>query len=329
MEADSSAGWYLDPTNIEYSRLWDGKKWTHFVRTVEGEICIAFQGLLEISLELLESNGQRPELVEIVIDPEAITSLTTSMVSPGWHIDPTGEYKYRYWTGAAWTREVQTEGGRELTCTKYLPADGWEDDRDIPGQQRFRKHGALTRSVKTAEYKINSDQPFSDPAQERLSKPVVRTGTNRILIFSERTELDGSSHDLQVDTGFYLPDEFSYVGSSSLFQRALLGPKATTSSKANFGKTVSSAGSYGNEPANPLAGIQPMTIAVIVSSLLVVILLLGILFRGSSTPTPPTVTQPSSGGNSYRCRNVQTTKYWDPYMFNGQGGYKTEYTCGD
>ena len=98
--------------------------------------------------------------------------------------------------------------------------------------------------------------------------------------------------------------------------------------EANFGKRTSRFNvDHKDELANQMVSIQPMTTAVIVSLLLVVILLLGILIRGSSTPSPPTDTQPSSGGTP-GCRNVQATKYWDPNMFNGSGGYRTEYTCG-
>jgi len=41
-------------------------------------------------------------------------------------------------------------------------------------------------------------------------------------------------------------------------------------------------------------------------------------------PSPPSTVRSSWP----LCLNQKTTKYWDPNMFNGSGGYRTEYTCG-
>jgi len=65
--------------------------------------------------------------------------------------------------------------------------------------------------------------------------------------------------------------------------------------KADFRKNDSSAGSDDNKPTNPLADIQPTTIAVVVLSLLVVILLLVIIGGGTDSSKRDLPSSPGGG----------------------------------
>ncbi len=109
------AGWYKDPSQEYSKRYFDGHRWTLQVRDNSGK-------------EFLQGQPKTPNITPPNKSPVQEWEIDDSWSPPrqssgylknaGWHKDPSGRYKQRFFDGTKWTNKVKDYSGNEKTLVR-------------------------------------------------------------------------------------------------------------------------------------------------------------------------------------------------------------------
>ena len=197
-ELQIQVGWNRDPWVPGQQRMWDGRKWTDEVKTVDGYETTAPKQL-----------GGKPG----TSNPE------------GWYPDPWHMGEQRRWDGSGWTDEIRAPTGTELRDPHYQTpaAPGWgTDPYGIYDRERFWNGAGWTDRVKTADGVEGTAPQEMSAADQSVVDRLDQDAADNESDFHEETPQEGCA------TSFGIP-----AAAAAAIVAAVLALIAVTSGSSN------------------------------------------------------------------------------------------------